>query len=139
MHSIAEPAILRFMLCLPRRIVAALLWIAIALLPLRGFAAVMMPMLMPSLPASVASAPAGDTAKVMPCHGATAEESSGTPAGASHTCSLCDLCHGTVAQFAQPSVALPATHDVQPDAAAPSVLEPRAPDGLLRPPRTSLA
>jgi cytochrome c553 len=123
---------------LPRRFVAALLWIVIALLPVRGLASVMMPMVMSSMPATVASAPVDDTAAAMPCHGATADQSS-TPAGSSHTCSLCDLCHGAVAQVTQPSVSLPVMHEAQPEAAAPPVLEPRAPDSLFRPPRTSHA
>jgi hypothetical protein len=127
------------MLRLPRRFVAALLWIAIALLPVRGFASVAMPMFMSSLPASsVASAAVDDTASAMPCHGATADKSS-APASSSHTCALCDLCHGTVAQVTQPSVSLPVMHEPQPQAAAPAVLEPRAPDSLFRPPRTSYA
>jgi hypothetical protein len=122
---------------LSRRFTAALLWIAIALLPVRGFASVMMPMVMSGLPSSATSAPADDTAKAMPCHGSTADPSS-APAGSSHTCSLCDLCHGTVAQVTQPSVTLPAMHEAQPEAAVPVVLEPRAPDRLFRPPRPSL-
>jgi hypothetical protein len=138
MPSDAEPAILHHMVLLPRRFVAALLWIAIALLPVRGFASVVMPMFMSGMPSTAASTTAGDTASAMPCHGATADESS-TPATGSHKCSLCDLCHGTVAQVTQPSVSLPAVHEAQPEAAVPVVLEPRAPDGLFRPPRTSHA
>jgi hypothetical protein len=126
------------MLRLSRRFTAALLWIAIALLPVRGFASVMMPMLMLGMPTTVVSAPVGDTASAMPCHGATADQGS-APATSSHTCSLCDLCHGTVAQVEQPSVTLPATHEAQPEATVPPVLEPRAPDSLFRPPRTSHA
>jgi hypothetical protein len=123
---------------LSRRFTTALLWIAIALLPVRGFAAVMMPMFMSGLPSTVASASADSTAAAMPCHGAAADDSS-APASGSHTCSLCDLCHGTIAQVEHPNVALPATHEAQPEAAVPVVLEPRAPDSLFRPPRTSLA
>jgi hypothetical protein len=123
---------------LPRRFVAALLWIAIALLPVRGFASVVMPMVMSNAPSTAASTPADNTASAMPCHGASADESS-APAGNSHTCSLCDLCHGTVAQVTQPIVSLPTMHEPQPEAAAPPVLEPRAPDSLFRPPRTSHA
>jgi hypothetical protein len=134
MPSDAEPAILHHMLRLSRRLTAALLWIAIALLPVRGFAAVVMPMFMPGTQAAAESAPADGTASTMPCHGAMADKGS-TPA----TCSLCDLCHGTVAQVEQPSVSLPATHEPQPQAAEPPLLEPRAPDSLFRPPRTSHA
>jgi hypothetical protein len=117
---------------------AALLWIAIALLPVRGFAAVVMPMFMPGTQAAAESAPADGTPSTMPCHGAMADKGS-APANNSHTCSLCDLCHGTVAQVEQPSVNLPATHEPRPHAAEPPLLEPRAPDSLFRPPRTSHA
>jgi len=126
------------MLRLSRRVTAALLWIAIALLPVRGLASVVMPVFMSGMQATAASAAPEDTASAMPCHGAQADKSS-TPASGSHTCSLCDLCHGTVAQLEHPSVSLPATHEAQPEAIAPPAHEPRAPDGLFRPPRTSHA
>jgi hypothetical protein len=123
---------------LSRRLSTALLWIAIALLPVRGFAAVMMPMSILGLPSTETSASADSPAAAMPCHRAATDDI-GAPASGLHTCSLCDLCHGTVAQVEHPSVALPATHEAQPEAAVPVVLEPRAPDSLFRPPRTSLA
>jgi hypothetical protein len=125
------------MLRLSRRFTTALLWIAIALLPVRGFAAVMMPMSMSGQPSAVMSAPANSIAAAMPCHGAA--DDSSAPASGSHTCSLCDLCHGTVAQVTPPSVTLAAPHEAQPEAAAPPLLEPRAPDSLFRPPRPSHA
>jgi hypothetical protein len=128
---------------LPRRFVAALLWIAIALLPLRGFAAAVMPALMATAPSSFVSAhaPAGDAAAVHPCHGAElASTDAGTlPADSSHTCSLCDLCHSGVVAAAPQAVALSTPHEVQPRTAAPTAIEPRAPDSLFRPPRTLLA
>jgi hypothetical protein len=121
---------------LSRRFVAALLWIAIALLPVRGWAAVLMPVVMQHGPA-VASA--GDNA-APPCHGQTAQD---TPADdattAPGTCSMCDLCHTSVAQApAAPQLAA-APHEPLPAAQAPTPIEPRAPDGLYRPPRTTLA
>jgi cytochrome c553 len=123
---------------LPRRFISALLWIAIALLPVRGLASVVMPMFMLNAQATAASAPAGDTAGALPCHSAVADKSS-NPADSSHACSLCDLCHGTVAQVTQPSFGLPATREPRPEVAAPPLLEPRAPDSLFRPPRNSHA
>lgn len=124
---------------LSRRFVAALLWIAIALLPLRGFAAAVMPALMAAAPSSFVSAhaPADDAAAVHPCHGAEQPSAdAGTlPADSSHTCSLCDLCHSGVALAPPAIVALAAPHQAQPRGAAPTAIEPRAPDGLFRPPR----
>jgi hypothetical protein len=135
------PAILVVMFPLSRRLGAALLWIAIALLPLRGLAASMMPASM-SHPAPVAA-----SVDEMPCHGADAEaHGAGThePASAPAvddcpTCALCALCHGSVAQAPAPDVHVPALPAAVPVAAMPSALEPRAPDSLFRPPRTPLA
>ncbi len=124
---------------LSRRFTAALLWIAIALLPVRGFAAVMMPMVMAGAAASTANAPLDDTAVVMPCHGASQAVSDAAADGSTHSCSLCDLCHSSVATASAPIVALPALHEAQPLGALPPTVEPRAPDGLFRPPRTTLA
>lgn len=138
LRSDGEPAILQSMFRLSRRFTTALLWIAIALLPVRGWAAVLMPISMGSLqPTAVTGAAAADVA-VMPCHAApqdAAADGGNSPA----TCSMCDLCHTTVAQAAPTSVALADMHEALPPAAASVVLEPRAPDGLFRPPRTFLA
>ena len=119
---------------LSRRLIAALVWIAIALLPLRGFAAVWMPAARGDTPAAVHA----DAPGAMPCHGA-AHDDSAAPAEASHNCALCDLCHSGVAQAAPAAVALPALGDVTPLAAALTAIEPRAPDGVFRPPRALLA
>lgn len=123
------------MLRLPRRLATILLWIGIALLPLRGAATVVMPALM------LGSGPAAATAQVpeqvqaeMPCHASAAAvvDAAGT---ANHSCSLCDLCHSAAAQAPQPP-ALPAQlPDSLPQADISAALEPRAPDGLFRPPR----
>ena len=123
---------------LSRRFTAALLWIAIALLPARGFAAVMMPTMMAGTASATASATVDDVAKAMPCHGASQEKSDAT-ADATYTCSLCDLCHSSVAATKTPVTALAAPHEAQPVSASPPALEPRAPDSLFRPPRITLA
>jgi hypothetical protein len=123
---------------LSRRFVAALVWIAIALLPVRGFAAVMMPMVMAGTAPTTVSAPADNAATAMPCHSASQEASDAT-ADAHHTCSLCDLCHSSVAAATAPVMALCGPHEAHPLSASPPALEPRAPDGLFRPPRTTLA
>lgn len=139
--SHAQPAILRPMLRPARRLGTALLWIAIALLPLRGLAASLMPAIVQPAASVVAAA------DEMPCHGAAAD---GSAAGEHHaqpasavgdcpTCSLCALCHGSVAQAPQPGFELPALPALPPAAAPPTPIEPRALDGLFRPPRTFLA
>jgi hypothetical protein len=124
---------------LSRRLTTALLWIAIALLPVRGAAAVLMPMMMAGVqPPAVASTPTADnTVAEMPCHAAS-QDTIGSSNSAS-TCSMCDLCHITVAQAATVSVNLPELHEAPPYAAAPTAIEPRAPDDLFRPPRSFLA
>ena len=115
-----------------RRLCAALLWLAIALLPLRGFAALMMPAAEVPLHGVVTSMESHG-----PCHGAADDPAPG--AGAHAGCSLCDLCHSSalaldalVVRLASLAQAGPPLHP----AAAP---EARAPDGLFRPPRTLLA
>ena len=128
------------MLGLSRRFTAALLWIAIALLPVRGFASVMMPIAMGGMqPTAVASAPAAEPAMAaMPCHAASQDDpksADGTPS----TCAMCDLCHTSAVQIAQTRVVLPEQHEALPHAAPAAPIEPRAPDGLFRPPRTALA
>ena len=123
---------------LSRRFVAALLWIAIALLPLRGFAAAVMPALMASAPA--AEAQADDVALAVPCHGDSHDtDATAAPADSTHTCSLCDLCHSSVALAPPTVLALTTTRAAPPRGAAPPAIEPRAPDGLFRPPRAHLA
>lgn len=123
---------------LSRRFTTALLWIAIAILPMRGWAAVLMSVSSGAVqPAAVTGAATADVA-VMPCHAASqdaAADAGNSPAA----CSMCDLCHTTVAQTEPAQVVLADIHDALPPAAASVALEPRAPDGLFRPPRTLLA
>lgn len=110
------------------RLVAAVLWLAIALLPLRVVAAGWMSPGMATAPvASVA-------ADAMPCHGAPADEAdSATPMH--HVCNLCDLCHAGVTVAPEPP-ALALSPAVQEPATMPSSPHGRvAPDGLFRPPR----
>jgi hypothetical protein len=98
------------------------LWLMLALLPLRGWANLTMHLPAPSAPA------------VAPCHGIDVQAAV-QPAAAAVPCTLCDVCHGAlllpagdaprgVDRRAQP---LPATVSaVRPDAEA---------DTLFRPPR----
>ena len=123
------------MLRLPRRLVTLLLWLGIALLPVRGAATVLMPVLMGNAPATAASA--DDSA--MPCHASPAMAADDTAGGATHACSLCDLCHSAAAQAPQaPSLPALAAGNAPPNFAC-AALEPRAPDGLFRPPRHAAA
>ncbi len=122
---------------LSRRFVAALVWIAIAVLPVRGLDATVMPGLMSDMaPAMATSAPTDETAVATPCHAASQDVTSDTDA--THACALCDLCHSSVAAAPASPAVMPVLHDVQPVGALPRAVEPRAPDGLFRPPRTSL-
>jgi hypothetical protein len=127
----------------PRRLVAALLWVVLALLPLRGFAAALMPLAM-AHPAPAAAAhgdAAHDTAaEAMPCH--SAMESAGEQADGDvplTQCAMCDLCHAGVMQAAAPGSLPDAPPQDPPAALASAPIEARAPDALLRPPRTDLA
>jgi hypothetical protein len=110
------------------RLVAAVLWLAIALLPLRVVAAGWMS------PGMAAEAVASVAADAMPCHGTSADQAgSGTPVH--HACNLCDLCHAGVTVAPEPP-ALALASAVQERATRPSSPHGRvAPDGLFRPPR----
>jgi hypothetical protein len=109
------------------RLVAALLWLAIALLPLRAMGMAWMQAGAPN-PAVAAAA-----ADAMPCHGGDAAAGGGV--ASHHACQLCDLCHAgvTVAPEA-PALAL-APAAPTPVAAPPGLHGRVAPDGLFRPPR----
>jgi hypothetical protein len=115
-----------------RRWSFVVLWIALALLPLRGFANVVM-----HLPAQDAGTAA------MPCHGAmdspagaaaeTAMTAGADADGSANACAMCDLCHGASAVS---STILPAAAFLPPRVAASDVLaagQRSAPS--LRPPR----
>jgi hypothetical protein len=118
------------------RLAATLLWVALALLPLRGLAGALMPVVTGGGNAPVTATEVA----AMPCHGAAADDA-GTvqDAGGTHTCSMCDLCHGTAMRTDAPAALPAAPHEPLPRSAALTPIEPRAPDGLYRPPRTDLA
>jgi hypothetical protein len=116
-----------------RRLIAALVWLAIALLPLRGFAAALMP---------VGDAPLHGSAAVVeaaqPCHGA--EPGHEADADVSHAgCSLCDLCHSSALAAEASDLRWSAMPHGQPLRHGATAIEPHAPDGLFRPPRDRLA
>jgi hypothetical protein len=132
------------MLRLSRRCSTALLWLAIALLPVRGWAATLMPLLM-SAPAPAHAVMANEAAEpptvhAMPCHGSMASESATDDyVTTTLTCSLCDLCHTTVAQAPSPPALPAAPDDALPPAPAASPVASQQADGLFRPPRSTLA
>ncbi len=134
------------MLPLSRRLTTALLWLAIALLPIRGLAAAVAPVAMAGVKATSAAnaimAPADHAAPAAPCHGAAADSTNDEIAATtdgSHACAMCDLCHVSMAQGSFAGISLPTLPATLPRAATATPLQPRAPDGLFRPPRTFLA
>lgn len=141
------------------RLVAVLLWLALALLPLRGLAAGLMAG--PAAGHAAATAPADVP---MPCHeqaghhdamdgGAhhdaaamhadsaddAADEGSAAVADDCPTCALCALCHGGFAHASALPLVLAAPEAGAPAAATTVRLAPHTPDGLFRPPRPLLA
>jgi hypothetical protein len=114
-----------------RRLYTVLLWVAIALLPLRAFAAALMP---------AADAPLHSAADAMashaPCHGGEAEDPT-SDAGAHAGCSLCELCHSSALAVDTPSLRLAALVHAGPPLHHATAPEARAPDGLFRPPRSA--
>jgi hypothetical protein len=110
------------------RLVAAVLWLVIALLPLRVVAAGWMS------PGIAAGSVVSAATNAMPCHGMPADESGGG-APMHHACNLCDLCHAGVTVAPEPP-ALALASAAQERATRPSSSHGRvAPDVLFRPPR----
>lgn len=91
------------MLRLSRHLTTALLWLAIALLPLRGGIAAAMPHAMGDASPIDVSQPAHETAVAAmsaACDEAaahTAHAAGDEHAAGAHTCSLCTLCHASAA------------------------------------------
>ncbi len=102
-----------------RRCSLVLLWLLLALLPLRGWANLTMHL------------PAADTPIMAPCHGA---EAAADPAGTSQPCTLCDVCHGAMLLASHAPQLKDQRSQPLPDAVA--LAAPAAePDALFRPPR----
>ncbi|HET9976873.1 MAG TPA: hypothetical protein VFQ20_05515 [Burkholderiaceae bacterium] len=120
------------------RLVAALLWLAIALLPLRalGMAWMQAGTIGPAAVATVVATVAAP-ADAVPCHGGLpAAPAAATDGMAVHlACQLCDLCHaGVTVAPASPALGQ-APASAAPDEVLPSHPGRVAPDGLFRPPR----
>ena len=112
-----------------------LIWLLLALLPLRSWAVATMAM--PSAATMALEQQVGATVpsavSVMPCHEAPADN--GETPSAGQACTLCDLCHNAITLH---SVALPAgstAPDSAPRAGAARDTGRHAVGGLERPPR----
>jgi hypothetical protein len=127
------------MLRLSRPLTLALLWLAIAVLPMRGWAATVMPVTMAAEAlAFAASAPAdaSDEASPMPCHGALIDDSAtSSNAGCSH----CDVCHAATAVLPNAVAPLPVLPAAHPGLEPSPGVERPVQSGPERPPRSPSA
>ncbi len=118
-----------------RPLTVVLLWLAIVLLPVRGWAATAMPMAMQGGAVMMQAADDAQSTASTPCRGQS--HHAGTVAAP--TCSLCVVCHSAfVALPAVPS-ALPALPPARPRSALVPPVERSALAGPERPPRAFLA
>ncbi len=127
-----------------RSLTTWLLWLAIALLPVRAWAVAAMPVDMASTGqvASSAEDASADAAEpgpaALPCHG------SGSSAPADDTeapqaCNLCGVCHAAFAGLPSTLTALPTLAPERPPGAFTPAVETAALAGPERPPRPVLA
>ena len=103
-----------------RRSSLLLLWLLLALLPLRGWAHLSMHL------------PAADAGIVAPCHG---EQSEPEASGTTPSCTLCGICHGAMLPWADAAAPQPDPRSQELPAAAPRAAPAGEPDALFRPPR----
>jgi hypothetical protein len=128
------------MLRLSRPLTVALLWLAIALLPIRGWAATTMPLFAdPAHVSQVAPAASIDhDAIASPCHdGHGSDDEAGV--GGGHTCALCDACHFAVAGLVDAPLAPPLLPAARPRLEPAQAIERPVLSGPERPPRHFLA
>lgn len=104
-----------------------LLWLVIALLPLRGWAMAQM-----AVPA-VATHHATDAAPH--CHDAGTHQDKAAPAHAG--CSLCEVCHASLGLPATPKLHLPTLPHAAPAVTPITGVRDGPPSELFRPPRRS--
>ena len=114
-----------------------ILWLMLALLPLRGWAAASMTVPSAAAEASVQMTQVADnSARAAPsCHGAPSDSSPST----GHACNLCDLCHGAAVHMADPIAVSSPLPDVNPRPVDSRDSGHQAVGGLDRPPRNILA
>lgn len=128
-----------------RPVLRWLLWLVIALLPLRGWALAEMAA-MTALPGAVmmAVSPQDMTPHAAealpPCHAALADRSMPTDADPQATpahagCSLCEICHASLGLPAPPSLSLPRLPQATPALVPVTGAADAPPDALFRPPR----
>jgi hypothetical protein len=112
-----------------------ILWLMLALLPLRGWAVASMGMDMPAAAVSAAADAAATTpGSPMPaCHEA------GDDGSLSANCQACDWCHAALGLSAQITATASPAPAVQPASAVARDTGRRAVGGLDRPPRPHLA
>ena len=115
-----------------RSLTLALLWLAIVLLPVRAWAASVMPMAMPGEPAAVMqSADETHGSAGVPCH----DDSAFAP----QSCALCDVCHIAFAALPDAPSGVPAMPPARPGDATVRPVEPAVLAGPERPPRVFVA
>jgi hypothetical protein len=121
----AAPRLLRYAALVTtslRRSSLVLLWLLLALLPLRGWAHVTMHLQASGTPAAA------------PCHGSDAQAAA-EPADTAKPCTLCDVCHGVMLLLAG-SAAQGDDRRAQPlPGALPAAAPAAEADALFRPPR----
>ena len=120
-----------------RPVLRWLLWLVIALLPLRGWALAEMAA-MTTLPGAVMMAVSPQD--MPPCHAAPAERAMPTDADPQATpahagCSLCEICHASLGLPAPPALSLPRLPQAAPALVPVTGAADAPPDALFRPPR----
>ena len=129
-----------------RSLTTWLLWLAIALLPVRAWAVAAMPEAMSAAVNGVATPAVTTGLKVagnllpahpaMPCHAAS---ESADDAAAPQACSLCGVCHAAFAVLPSVQPSVPALPPERHDTAFAPAVEAAALAGPERPPRPVLA
>ena len=130
------------MLRLSRHLTTTLLWLAIALLPLRGGIAAAMPHAMGDATPTGVSQPAHEPAVAAmstACDQAATHSSTHVDgdehASGAHTCSLCTLCHASAAAVSATALHIAALPGAAPPALAPRDIVCAEFDAPERPPR----
>lgn len=117
------------------RTFAALLWLLMLLMPVRGMALGWMLVTVPAQPMSVSQ----QAQPMPPCHTAMADANEATPDADTSSnrsaCAACDLCHSGVVPTTVVSFSATQLHDEPPQEGLSAPHERPAPDSLFRPPR----
>ena len=137
MHSFRAAVTLRPMLRPSRPLTVWLLWLAIALLPMRAWAASTMSVAVVGDAVAVMAATADSEAPhaAGPCH----PDSDNAGAVDGHSCGLCGVCHSAVVSLPTIASPLPALPSTSPPSDPDPGVERAVLSGLDRPPRIVLA